>query len=205
MDALTVQGEQCEDGEDEVRARGQAQPVNRLVMRFHGLQLLDDLFLGFVCTNKRRGCGSDFPMLLMEATHYKKYYFFEYSGIRYLASTSLKSFPDRDIINIKLVNNGYFYVSVIGDHVGPHKANSYVRLPTDKCLGYFHTLRKVTSDMMYQCSAALYSCSTQRFDIKFEPDLNSIQRMPSRPSIMVTYECGYPYIDDTCEFEPVAA
>lgn len=111
----------------------------------------------------------------------------------------MKSFPDRDIINVKLVNNGFFYVSIIGEHISRHKAKDFVRLPRDKCLGYFHTLTTVTSEM-FQSAAAFYSCSTQRLDIKFKPKLDV-----SCPQLMVTYEPGFPYVDDSVEYEPIAA
>ncbi|KAL3131715.1 hypothetical protein ABBQ38_007437 [Trebouxia sp. C0009 RCD-2024] len=86
MDALTrqlyrvVQNEQIENREEETDAREQVWEVqvSRVVLRFHRFELLDEVFEAFLTTNQRSGCNSSFPQLLAEATHYKKYYFFDH-------------------------------------------------------------------------------------------------------------------------------
>ena len=151
------------------------------------MALLDDVFKAFSGTNIHQGMHYSFEDLLsiMDTRYFK----FEHLSIPYLATVSFYKGPDMDSIMIKLCNDGFEYITKLGPLISRHKSDTWIALDPHQALQHFPALSSVAKTL-YSSARVYYNYVEKRLDIKLYP------RSVSTVGLTVTYEPGYPYMDD---------
>lgn len=159
--------------------------------KHHNLNLLDTVFDGFLKTNVFR--GQNYQLCDLFSVKSKRYFKFEHMSIPYLATVFTVEGHDTDWLNIKLCNGGFEYLAKPGKPISRHQSDQWVSLPPGNVLPCFTSI--VAAAKPYFSSARIfYNAYECRIDMKFFP------KDPNKtPAMVVTYEPGYPFMDDEAE------
>lgn len=151
------------------------------------LSLLDEVFKGFIQTNKHQGRHYSVEDLL--SIDHKQGFFFEHHSIPYLATVDLHRGPDIDWLTIKLCNSSFHYIAKLGPLISRPNSESWVALEADHVMQQFPFL-SAAANTFYDTARLFYNYQEKRLDMKLYP------RSAATPGLMVTFEPGYPYMDD---------
>jgi len=159
--------------------------------KHHNLNLLDTVFKAFLMTNVFRGQNYQLRDLFLVKS--RRYFKFEHMSIPYLATVFTVEGHDADWLNIKLCNDGFEYLAKPGKPISRHCSDKWVSLPPGNVLPYF-TSTVAAAKPYFSSARVFYNVHECRLDMKFFPkDTNTT------PAMIVTYEPGYPYMDEEAE------
>jgi hypothetical protein len=154
------------------------------------LPLLDSVFQGFRDTNTYRQQHYPFDQVLAEARPAQREYLFEHDSSPCLATVVLVNDHDYTWVHLKLRNNGFRWASQplglsISDTWAPQDTRRHFPALTAAAEPYFSSAR------------IFYNCKTHSVDIKFYP------KPGQERALLVTFEAGYPYMDDDAELREI--
>ncbi len=149
-------------------------------------KLFDDVFFDFAKTAILLGKKRDFQEILQRTLDYSglSYYKFYHNSTPYIAEVSRFDFVDMEMVtkwvHIKLPINGYININA------ENKGGRYYIHDAKFC---FDKTREILEDK-YNEFKVFYTVDTKSLDLKFYPSYEN------NPAIMLTFEHGYPYVDD---------
>jgi hypothetical protein len=190
---LGAVAQQQQRGASEGRTESFKVMVQSELAKSSDVELLDSVFKAFLMTNKHRHEHYTMEDLIRTSdTSFKRYFWFEHLSIPYLATVFTYQGHDYDWLNIKLCNDGFVYTPRTG------KSDTW-ETPLE-CLGFLSS----TVKPLYDSARVFYNYAEQRIDIKLYPITphGSPHGTPSPPALLVTFEPGTPYMDETVERGP---
>lgn len=160
--------------------------------RFHKFETLEELLFEFLGSN---GGGYTLAQMLSFPANDKVFCKFHHCKVPYLATIKMVRFPDKLQLRIKLPNNGFVYMpkegpSLPGTPLSRHKSKSWICLP--KTFQYFKRLIDITPQ--HTTASFFYDYKQECVDFLLKSKAASV------PDIMVTYEHGFPYVDDDIRY-----
>lgn len=161
--------------------------VTQYLQRHHKFELLDSVLTAFLETNTYRGSHYTLPELLN--TPHKRFFLFYHYSIPYLATVFPVDGATATWVNIKLCNDGFAYKPREGTPIARHQSTNWVALPIPTFSPYVHTIHATFSSTHKQIRA-FYNFPMSRLDLKLYP------RDPTGTHILITFEPGYPYVDE---------
>lgn len=158
--------------------------------KYHYLNIMDNVFAEFLKTNVFRGKNYQLRDLFIDgcSVNSKRYFKFMYDGSPYLATVSSVAGYNTDWLTIKLCNVSFKYLTTANKlepplvSLSPSTNIPYLTSIVDAAKPYFSSAR--VSFNVHEC----------RLDMKFFPKDTS-----KTPSMIVTYEPGYPFMDNEAE------
>lgn len=181
------------DGDLVIVFQRRAQDKDTDRSRFHRFEILDEVFKDFLETNSRSGRRGQEHLTLGNLLHINhtnpRYFRYEHAGIPYLATVFLHEDTNGDWVNVKLCNNGFFYVTKrVNCPISRHNEKDWILL--NSAFDYFTSTKAFLKDhySSYRC----FYHNKHRFDMKFFNPKNGLDR-----NLIVTYEDGTPYNDES--------
>jgi hypothetical protein len=175
--------------------------MQRLAKEKQRFELLDDVFKAFRDTNKHQGRHYSLQELVQNAREYKMYFGYEHLSVPYLATVRMQRGRDCNIVDIKLANDGFWYVTKDGRMVSRHKSNTWISLPADVAFFSFEALPQAVRGLDQFVGYRLwYNFEKQRVDIEFFPE--DVEQ-DGAVKLRVTYEPGYPFEEDGVAIHPL--
>ncbi|PNW80421.1 hypothetical protein CHLRE_07g317000v5 [Chlamydomonas reinhardtii] len=215
--ALATAGK--EGGHDAVREH-----LETLFLGQQNAHLLDDVIVGFVNTNefKQRRYTVQELMTCAPSWGRPKHFKFVHAEIPYLATVDFWEGSQVDFVVIRLPNNGFTYRNLpcnlpcimstapgaaplrahahSGRHeeeeIHRHRHDGWVELDGTLLMEFFPGLAK-SLGANFTSILFFYNYKHQRIDMQLFTDDSCA------PGLMLTFELGYPYVDDQCQRRPL--
>lgn len=137
--------------------------------------------------------GQNYQLRDLFSVKTKRYFNFDHLSIPYLATVFTVEGSDTDWLNIKLCNDGFEYLAKPGKPISRHRSDKWVSLPPDNVAPYFPCI-EAAAKPYFSSARTFYNIHECRLDMKFFPKDTS-----KTPSMIVTYEPGYPFMDNEAE------
>ncbi|KAJ3326869.1 hypothetical protein HDU76_012559 [Blyttiomyces sp. JEL0837] len=170
-------------------------------IRHHRFSLLDDVFDCFIRTNAHRGANWSLQDMLTRSSYDRRGFRFVHLDTLYRAEVFLYRGEDADWVNIKLVNNGFSYIPKAGRLVPPrHNADGWVLVALgtdDVVLDRFCQHINAVPNSPFTSTRIFYNNKHHRLDIKVYSQVADV------PHVLVTFEDGYPYYDESVPSTPL--
>ncbi|PNH06782.1 hypothetical protein TSOC_006804 [Tetrabaena socialis] len=198
--ALAVAGgERLQGGHDAARERLQMLFEHRGGRQ--NVHLLDEVFDAFIASNefKQRRYTASELITCASSWGRPKHLKFEHAGITYLATVDFWEGPEVDFINIRLPNNGFTYAHSgqrEEDEIFRHRCGGWVELNGTLLMEFFPNLGKIVGND-FTSIVFYYNYKEQRIDMQLFTD------DPSAPGLQLTFEPGYPYVDEQSQRRPL--
>ncbi|KXZ42541.1 hypothetical protein GPECTOR_137g648 [Gonium pectorale] len=185
----------------EGRRDGAREHIQALFLQPAGRQnalLLDEVVVAFIDTNvfKQRRYTAQELLTCAPSWGRPKHFKFVHANVPYLATVDFWEGPDVDFVVVRLPNNGFAYVHREEEEFVRHRSDGRVELDGTLVMEFFPGLARVIRDT-FTNTVFYYNYTDQRFDVQlFTDDADAV-------GLMLTFERGYPYVDDQSQRLPL--
>ena len=164
------------------------------IQRLHHFEILDSVFKEFVETNT---CGEKHYTLkqlvdreFFNSRSHKYYFSFQHLSIPYLATLFQVDSRYGQWLNIKLINNGFFYRVKDGECVERHNSETWIE--SEEAWEAFTSIQDQLGPLGYDKSDVKlwYNFEEERVDIKIYSTSSNL------PNILITFEPGIPDMEE---------
>ncbi|GIL87131.1 hypothetical protein Vretifemale_15247 [Volvox reticuliferus] len=189
--------ERLQEGRDGAREHIQElflQPVAR-----QNMYLLDEVVVAFFTTNafKQRRYTAQELLTCASSWGRAKHFKFVHASIPYLATIDFWEGPDVDFVVIRLPNNGFTYTrSGATEEFSRHRRGGWIELDGMLVMEFFPGLAGIIPNIFTKI-VFYYNYTHECIDMQLFTD------DPGATGLMLTFEPGYPYVDDRSQRQPL--
>jgi hypothetical protein len=168
--------------------------------KHHKFKLLNEVFQSFLETNNHRGNHYTLEELLKTKFSENLYLRYEQHGIPYLGTVYDFKYPKKDLLNIKLNNDGFSYLPKHGVKIPyRHHCDGWVALQKkdyEDLANIVNAFQELSTDCgVFERSKLFYNFTEKRLDLKI------LSKDLKHKDVMITFERGAPWVEDEIDYD----